>query len=113
MSPALGSSMLASCWVARNILRSAVSASSSARTLDSRPTTNGVIMYGKITMSRMGIMGSLRGSFLSREVVIVPPLLRQAQIGVRGRQDGSYGHCIAERDLRLDFVLVIKAQPET
>jgi hypothetical protein len=40
------------------------------RTLDSRPTTKGVTMYGKITMSRMGIMGSLRGSFFSRAVVI-------------------------------------------
>ena len=50
----------ASCCVARKILRSPDSASSSARTLDSRPTTNGVIMYGKMTMSRMGIMGSLR-----------------------------------------------------
>ncbi len=57
---ALGSSIEASCWVARKILRSPVSASSSARTLESRPTTKGVIMYGKITMSRMGIMGSLR-----------------------------------------------------
>jgi hypothetical protein len=26
-----------------------------------------------MTMSRMGIMGSLRGSFLSRDAVIVPP----------------------------------------
>src|SRR3984893_542132 len=58
MSPALGSSMLASCWVARNIFLSLARASSSARTLDSRPTTNGVIMYGKMTTSRMGIIGS-------------------------------------------------------
>src|SRR5229473_479075 len=58
MSPALGSSMLASCCVARNIFLSLARASSSARTLDSRPTTNGVIMYGKMTTSRMGIIGS-------------------------------------------------------
>src|SRR5208283_1317303 len=58
MSPALGSSIEASCWVARNIFLSLVRASSSARTLDSRPTTNGVIMYGKMTTSRMGIIGS-------------------------------------------------------
>src|SRR5260370_10516953 len=58
MSPALGSSMLASCWVARNIFLSLARACSSARTLDSRPTTNGVIMYGKMTTSRMGIIGS-------------------------------------------------------
>ena len=56
----VGSSTDASCWVARKILRSPFSASSSARTLDSRPTTKGVIMCGKITMSRMGIIGSLR-----------------------------------------------------
>src|ERR1700716_1356507 len=58
ISPALGSSMLASCCVARNIFLSLARASSSARTLDSRPTTNGVIMYGKMTTSRMGIIGS-------------------------------------------------------
>src|SRR5262249_4905532 len=34
-------------------------------TLDSRPTMNGVIMYGKMTTSRMGIMGSLRVSNFS------------------------------------------------
>src|ERR1035441_2308198 len=62
MSSALGSSTEASCWVARKILRSPVSASSSARTLDSRPTTNGVIIWGKMTMSRIGIIGSLRTS---------------------------------------------------
>jgi hypothetical protein len=32
-------------------------ASSNARTLDSLPTTNGVIMHGKMTTSRMGIIG--------------------------------------------------------
>src|SRR5262245_47286735 len=52
--------MEASCWVARKIFLSPFNASSSARTLDSRPTTNGVIMKGKMTTSRMGIMGSLR-----------------------------------------------------
>src|SRR5581483_2616381 len=50
--------MEASCWVARKIFLSDASASSRARTLDSRPTTNGVIMYGKMTTSRMGIIGS-------------------------------------------------------
>src|SRR5581483_5388797 len=50
--------MLASCWVARKIFLSAARASSSARTLDSRPTTKGVIMCGKMTTSRIGIMGS-------------------------------------------------------
>ena len=53
----LGSSIEASCWVARKIFLSPASASSSARTLDSRPTTKGVIMYGKMTTSRMGIIG--------------------------------------------------------
>ena len=60
--------MLASCWVARKIFLSPASASSSARTLDSRPTTNGVIMYGKMTTSRMGIMGSFLVSNFSRWV---------------------------------------------
>ena len=46
-------------------------ASSSARTLDSRPTTNGVIMYGKMTTSRMGIIGRRCVSDFSFEVSIV------------------------------------------
>src|SRR5271167_4909825 len=50
--------MDASCWVARKIFLSPAIASSRARTLDSRPTTNGVIMNGKITTSRMGIIGN-------------------------------------------------------
>src|SRR6266480_3311644 len=54
--------MEASCCVARKIFLSAARASSSARTLDSRPTTNGVIMKGKMTTSRMGIIGNLRDS---------------------------------------------------
>src|SRR5437764_1378705 len=49
--------MLASCCVARKIFLSDARASSRARTLDSRPTTNGVIIWGKMTTSRMGIMG--------------------------------------------------------
>src|SRR3984885_1681299 len=58
MSLGLGSSIDASCWVARKIFLSPASASSRAWTLDSRPTTNGVIMYGKMTTSLMGIIGS-------------------------------------------------------
>src|SRR5689334_16032551 len=65
--------MLASCWVAKKILLSAASASSKARTLDSRPTTNGVIMYGKITTSRMGIIGSFFVSNFSFGVVTLAP----------------------------------------
>ena len=68
ISLGLGSSMLASCWVARKIFLSPASASSSARTLDSRPTTNGVIMKGKMTTSRIGIMGSFLVSNFSRWV---------------------------------------------
>src|SRR5450432_3135043 len=60
--------MLASCWVARKIFLSPAKASSKARTLDSRPTTNGVIMNGKITTSRMGIIGSFLVSNFSRWV---------------------------------------------
>ena len=44
------------------------SASSSARTLDSLPTTKGVIMYGKMTTSRIGIIGNRFVSDLSLDV---------------------------------------------
>src|SRR5579871_4082158 len=64
-------------------------ASSRARTLDSRPTTNGVIMYGKMTTSRIGIMGSRFVSDFSFEVSIVLPwrgiLSRIKQVGCGGR----------------------------
>src|SRR5437763_333680 len=63
-----GSSVEASCCVARKIFLSPAIASSRARTLDSRPTTKGVIMYGKMTTSRIGIMGRRLVSDLSREV---------------------------------------------
>src|SRR5438045_845644 len=63
--------MEASCWVARKIFLSPAMASSRARTLDSRPTTNGVIMYGKMTTSRIGIIGSRLVSDFSFEVSIV------------------------------------------
>src|ERR1700683_2165149 len=66
--------MEASCWVARKIFLSAAKASSRARTLDSRPTTNGVIMNGKITTSRMGIMGIFLVSNFSLDVVTQSPL---------------------------------------
>src|SRR4051794_35024653 len=69
----LGSSMEASCWVARKIFLSPAIASSNARTLDSRPTTNGVIMYGKMTTSRMGIIGRRFVSDFSFEVSITLP----------------------------------------
>src|SRR5208337_4256047 len=65
--------MEASCWVARKIFLSAASASSRARTLDSRPTTNGVIINGKMTTSRMGIMGSFLDSNFSLDVVTQSP----------------------------------------
>src|SRR5277367_5834670 len=68
ISLGLGSSVEASCCVARKIFLSPAMASSSARTLDSRPTTNGVIMYGKITTSRMGIIGKRFVSDFSLEV---------------------------------------------
>src|SRR5215471_8232472 len=70
MSPGLGSSMEASCWVARKIFLSPAIASSNARTLDSRPTTNGVIMYGKMTTSRIGIIGNRRVSDFSLEAIM-------------------------------------------
>src|SRR5205809_6763208 len=77
--------MDASCWVARKIFLSPAMASSKARTLDSRPTTNGVIMNGKMTTSRMGIIGNRLVSDFSFEVSIVnfggqdsPPLESRA-----------------------------------
>src|SRR5437868_15498216 len=83
--------MEASCCVARKIFLSAASASSNARTLDSRPTTNGVIMYGKITTSRMGIIGRRFVSDFSFEVSIVlqggcssPPRSPEVEAGSRG-----------------------------
>src|SRR5205823_9029419 len=60
--------MDASCWVARKIFLSPAIASSRARTLDSRPTTKGVIMNGKMTTSRIGIIGNRRVSDFSLEV---------------------------------------------
>src|ERR1035438_1459141 len=65
--------MDASCWVARKIFLSPAMASSSARTLDSRPTTNGVIIYGKMTTSRIGIIGRRLVSDFSFEVSIILP----------------------------------------
>src|ERR1035437_8099105 len=79
--------MEASCWLARKIFLSPAMASSSARTLDSRPTTNGVIMYGKMTTSRMGIIGRRFVSDFSFEVSIVfrrgtDPALERFPVGV-------------------------------
>ena len=75
--------MEASCWVARKIFLSPAMASSSARTLDSRPTTNGVIMYGKMTTSRMGIIGRRFVSDFSFEVSIVLPRETYRTLAVR------------------------------
>ncbi len=70
MSSGRGSSTEASCCVARKIFLSARRASSRARTLESRPTTNGVIMCGKMTTSRIGIIGSRRLSVFSFALLI-------------------------------------------
>src|SRR5208283_1764580 len=58
--------MEASCWVDRKIFFSPAKASSKARTLASRPTMNGVICCGKITISRTGIIGTRFISCFSR-----------------------------------------------
>src|ERR1700691_3143544 len=58
--------MEASCWVTRKIFLSPASASSSARTDASRPTMNGVIICGKMTISRTGIIGTRLTSSFSR-----------------------------------------------
>src|SRR5271170_226695 len=65
MSLGFGSSTDASCCVARKIFLSPAKASSRARTEDSRPTMNGVIICGKITISRTGIIGTRFNSSLS------------------------------------------------
>jgi hypothetical protein len=82
----LGSSMEASCWVARKIFLSLASASSSARTLDSRPTTKGVIMYGKMTTSRIGIMGSFLVSNFSRAESLMNHLVMQSELTALGKK---------------------------
>src|ERR1700690_3990633 len=66
MSSGLGSSPEASCCVTRKIFLSPASASSSARTDASRPTMNGCIISGKMTISRTGIMGTRFTSPFSR-----------------------------------------------
>src|ERR1041385_4106421 len=76
--------MEASCWGAREIFLSPAIASSSALTLDSRPTTNGVIMYGKMTTSRMGIIGRRFVSDFSFDVSIV--LRSGARVPARRRR---------------------------
>src|SRR6266571_7198954 len=64
MSLAFGSSTEASIWVARKTRFDPSSANSRARTEEGRPMTNGIIMWGKTTTSRMGIIGS-RSTFLA------------------------------------------------
>src|SRR5713226_7154059 len=66
--------MEASCCVARKIFLSPASASSSARTEASRPTMNGVIISGKMTMSRTGIIGTRFNSVFSRLNIGLPNL---------------------------------------
>jgi len=70
--------------VARKIFFSPASASSSARTLLSRPTTNGVIMWGKITTSRIGIIGSRFVSDFSLVVIVYSYLIRAEAKRVHG-----------------------------
>src|SRR5438046_2019826 len=75
--------MDASCWVARKIFLSPAIASSRARTLDSRPTTKGVIMNGNMTTSRMGIIGKRFVSDFSLEVSILRADCRSCGTGIR------------------------------
>src|SRR5712664_533888 len=74
ISSGLGSSTEASCCVDRKIFLSPARASSRARTLASRPTINGVICCGKITMSRTGIMGTRFISCFSRVNIRAPEI---------------------------------------
>src|ERR687883_476538 len=52
----------ASCCVARKIVRSVASASSSARTEPGRPILKATLVKGKMTTSRIGTIGSRRMS---------------------------------------------------
>src|SRR3974377_2554779 len=76
--------MDASCCVDRKIFFSPVKASSSARTLASRPTMNGVICCGKMTMSRTGIMGTRFISCFSRLNMQAPELLSHGKARLSG-----------------------------
>src|SRR6266849_8982719 len=80
--------MDASCCVDRKIFLSPASASSRARTLASRPTMNGVICCGKMTMSRTGIMGTRFISCFSR-VNIQSPGFCSCGSGTAANQDRS------------------------
>src|ERR1051325_12192895 len=57
MCSGVGSSMVASCCVARKIVRSEASACSSARTEPARPILKATLVNGKITTSRIGTIG--------------------------------------------------------
>src|SRR5713226_5945107 len=84
--------MEASCCVDRKIFLSPASASSRARTLASRPTMNGVICCGKMTMSRTGIMGTRLISCFSRLNIKAPEIQVAASSSGRGREKaGSTG----------------------
>src|ERR1700722_15321691 len=87
----LGSSVEASCCVARKIFLSPAIASSSARTLASRRTTKGVIMYGKMTTSLIGIMGSRLVSDFSLEVSIYESLNFNCTVGPAKRTQMHLG----------------------
>jgi len=68
--------------VARKIFFSAARPSSSAWTLYFRPTTNGVIIWGKMTTSLMGIMGSFLVSNFSLAEVTLSPKYRGSAVAV-------------------------------
>src|SRR5215469_7802555 len=79
--------MEASCCVDRKIFLSPASASSRARTLASRPTINGVICCGKMTISRTGIIGMRFISCFSRVNIQAPELLKAARFRKRALQN--------------------------
>src|SRR5262249_3835438 len=91
MSAGVGSSSWGFFWAARkSLLVDVDSASSSAWMEDSRPTTNGAIMWGKTTMSRSGTRGSLSDpavvgwlDFISFKVLRLPGCWG----GAEGRED--------------------------
>src|SRR5258708_17273837 len=93
--------MEASCCVDRKIFLSPASASSRARTLASRPTMNGVICCGKMTISRTGIIGTRLISCFSRLNIKAPEIQVPAISSGRGRKKA--GSTVLVHQTPIDF----------
>src|SRR5262249_35413838 len=101
MSFGFGSSTAASIWVARKTRFVPSSANSSARTDVGLPITTGIIMWGKTTTSRIGIMGSLSIVFWITSSFAIPRLFRPR----RSSSSQGAGHSLSDANLRHWFQL--------